>query len=108
MMFRLSSLIAPLLAARALAAPAPEVAGMVAQRQATCPTVTRWEAYWATTVYLSTSSVAVNVNIVESPTATTTSTQVYEQYIFETVVSPAVTTIPGGLPLFATCLIHIS
>lgn len=90
--------IAYLLVATALAAPAPEVPAILAPRQDACPTTSRWKAYTYFTEYLSTTTATVGWSSLGSITSTKTESETRTRYVASTVISPAVTTLPGALP----------
>lgn len=105
---QLTSLIAipALLASTALAAPAFEVPDALAPRAA-CPTTSRWQSYYYTTTWLATTTVTNGWSSLGSVTSTKTETTTRTYNAFETVISPAVTTLPGELPL-NMCLPHLT
>lgn len=105
---QLTSLLAvpALLASTALAAPAFEVPDALAPRAA-CPTTSRWQGYYYTTTWLATTTVTNGWSSLGSVTSTKTETITRTYNAFETVISPAVTTLPGELPLDKHCL-HFS
>ncbi len=96
---KLSLLVAipALLAATVLAAPAPAMAvpDALAPRQTACPTVSRWQAYSYSTVWLSTTTVTNGWSSLGSVTSTKTEKETRTINTISTVISPAVTTLPG-------------
>ncbi|KAL1842762.1 hypothetical protein VTJ49DRAFT_4247 [Mycothermus thermophilus] len=103
MMFKLDilSAVTSLLAVTALAAPLEgfspaEVPHFLDARQATvaCPTTTRWEAWWSTTVYLGTTTITNGIISIGPVTSTKTEKETRTIITRSTFYSPAVTTLP--------------
>jgi hypothetical protein len=100
MMHKLPSLlaVASLLVATALAAPAVEVPAALAPRQDACPTISRWQSYTYFTEYSTTVADTVGWSSLGSITSTKTESERRTITNVKTVISPAVTTLPGALP----------
>ncbi len=105
---KLSLLVAipALLASTVLAAPAPAIAvpDALAPRETACPTVSRWQAYSYSTVWLSTTTVTNGWSSLGSVTSTKTESETRTINTISTVISPAVTTLPATTvsPIIAT------
>ncbi|KAK3906697.1 hypothetical protein C8A05DRAFT_11557 [Staphylotrichum tortipilum] len=85
--------IQPLLAVTSLAAPV-EVPAALAPRQTACPVATRWQSYWYTTIWLSTTTMTNGWSSLGSVTSTKTESETRTINKVETVYSPSVTTLP--------------
>lgn len=98
------AIIPSLLATTALAAPALEVPAALAPRQNACPTTSRWQAYSYSTVWLSTTTLTNGVSSLGHVTSTRTLSLTNTIGTISTVISPAVTTLPGEILTALPCL----